>query len=180
MSRSVESGAGMPEVSGQGAQELLAAGRDEQFSPQQMQAALADLEQRVMARIESEVERKFQSAKDKRWAQLERQYGALSQMQDVQDDADANEPEAGNAAVDSLAQQIAALVGRQLAPAAGETAQPAQPAANPAGVAQPSGAVPVPDLQAAYERRKAAIRPGDLNALMALKREFRAQGLDVF
>jgi hypothetical protein len=50
-----------------------------------------------------------------------------------------------------------------------------------AAVIQPSGGIaPVQDLREAYEQRKKRLRPGDVNGLMALKREFREKGLDVF
>jgi hypothetical protein len=48
-------------------------------------------------------------------------------------------------------------------------------------VIQPSGGIaPAQNLQEAYEQRKKGLRPGDVNGLMALKREFREKGLDVF
>jgi hypothetical protein len=37
----------------------------------------------------------------------------------------------------------------------------------------PGGTNAPSDLQQAYQRRKAQLRPGDINALTALKREFR-------
>lgn len=41
------------------------------------QLELKAVEERLEARIQDEVEKRFQSAKDKRWAELERQYGEL-------------------------------------------------------------------------------------------------------
>lgn len=49
-----------------------------------------------------------------------------------------------------------------------------------AGYIQPTGGPPRPDLNTEYARRKASLRPGDLHGLMALKREYRAKGLDIF
>lgn len=42
------------------------------------------------------------------------------------------------------------------------------------------GAAPPPDLRAEYERRLRGVRPGDLGAVMELKREFRRRGLEVY
>ena len=39
------------------------------------------LNSQILKEIQEEIGRRFQSAKDKRWAQLEKQYGALSEMQ---------------------------------------------------------------------------------------------------
>jgi hypothetical protein len=48
-------------------------------------------------------------------------------------------------------------------------------------VVQPGGGIaPVEDLQGAYEQRKKKLRPGDVNGLMALKKEFREKGMDVY
>jgi hypothetical protein len=44
----------------------------------------------------------------------------------------------------------------------------------------PGGSDAPSDLAEAYRRRKRQLRPGDINALTALKREFRQKGLDVF
>jgi hypothetical protein len=53
--------------------------------------------------------------------------------------------------------------------------------ASAATVAQPGGGnAPVADLQQAYEQQRKKLRPGDVNALMALKREFREKGLEIF
>lgn len=42
------------------------------------------------------------------------------------------------------------------------------------------GGAPPPDLRAEYERRLRGVRPGDLVAMMELKREFRRRGLEVY
>ncbi|UYN91877.1 MAG: hypothetical protein KIT70_11030 [Anaerolineales bacterium] len=63
------------------------------------------------------------------------------------------------------------------------TAAPgAQPAAGrPSRVVPPSGAgAPAPDLRAEYQRRLRSLRPGDLGAVLELKREFRNKGLEVY
>jgi hypothetical protein len=56
--------------------------------------------------------------------------------------------------------------------------------AGPAGKAShailPSGGAATPDLRGEYERRVRAVRPGDLAAVMEVKREFRRRGLEVF
>jgi len=35
-------------------------------------------------------------------------------------------------------------------------------------------------LQEVYDRRKGKLRPGDVNGLLALKREFRGKGLKIY
>lgn len=42
------------------------------------------------------------------------------------------------------------------------------------------GGAAAPDLRAEYERRLGGVRPGDLAAVMELKREFRKRGLEVY
>lgn len=61
-------------------------------------------------------------------------------------------------------------------------AAPGQPAAGrPSRVMPPSGAgAPAPDLRAEYQRRLRSLRPGDLAAVLELKREFRNKGLEVY
>ncbi|MCH7662622.1 MAG: hypothetical protein IH859_01980 [Chloroflexi bacterium] len=57
----------------------------------------------------------------------------------------------------------------------------ARPTPTAASAAQPGGGgTPEPDLRSEYDLRKTSLRPGDVNALMELKREFRQKGLDVF
>lgn len=70
----------------------------------------------------------------------------------------------------SLSARLASLaVGRQQ-----------RPAARASHAIQPSGGLPAPDLRAEYERRVAALRPGDLAGLMEAKREFRKRGLEIY
>jgi hypothetical protein len=56
--------------------------------------------------------------------------------------------------------------------------------AAPAGKAShailPSGGAAATDLRAEYERRVRTVRPGDLAAVMEVKREFRRRGLEVY
>ena len=51
---------------------------------------------------------------------------------------------------------------------------------SPASVVISGGGSAPADLRQAYERRRRALRPGDIQGLTALKREFRQKGLDVF
>lgn len=60
--------------------------------------------------------------------------------------------------------------------AAGANASAAASRAIPPG----GGGAPPPDLRAEYERRLRGVRPGDLAAVMELKREFRRRGLEVY
>jgi len=177
------------------------------------------------------VERRFQSAKDKRWSELEKQYGSLSELAEKLDgaggemgasaeqaaEAEENkklaEPD-GDAPIDlslSLAERVQALAKlpalkededaraillRHANPQGiedyadlledllrlGGGAEPVDSVtpSTPASIVIPGGADAPADLRRAYERRKRALRPGDINALTALKREFRQRGLDVF
>ena len=55
------------------------------------------------------------------------------------------------------------------------------PAAKASHIIQPSGGgLPVPDLRGEYEKRLAALRPGDVAGLMEIKREYRKRGLEVY
>lgn len=58
----------------------------------------------------------------------------------------------------------------------------AQPAASRASrVILPGGAgAPAQDLRAEYQRRLRGLRPGDVAAVLELKREFRNRGLEVY
>ena len=49
-----------------------------------------------------------------------------------------------------------------------------------ASAVTPGGGSAPNDLQMAYQMRRSLIKPGDVNALTALKREFRQKGMDVF
>lgn len=60
-------------------------------------------------------------------------------------------------------------------PAAGTAHSKASHAIQPSG-----GGLPTPDLRGEYERRVAALRPGDVAGLMEVKREFRKRGLVVY
>jgi hypothetical protein len=42
------------------------------------------------------------------------------------------------------------------------------------------GGLPAPDLSAEYEKRVRALRAGDMDGLMAVKREFRKRGMEVW
>jgi hypothetical protein len=56
----------------------------------------------------------------------------------------------------------------------------AQPAGKASHAILPSGGAAAADLRAEYERRVRAVRPGDLGAVMEVKREFRKRGLEVY
>jgi hypothetical protein len=42
------------------------------------------------------------------------------------------------------------------------------------------GGLPAPDLRAEYEKRVRALRAGDMDGLMAVKREFRKRGMEIW
>jgi len=164
--------------------------------------------------IEKEVARRFQSAKDKRWSELEKIYGDLHELREqaqtsVSPGADANPPT--EEAASDFEGRVAALAGlpgirenedavalilRNRNPAdqaaytslvegllqtvlgGGEAA--ATTTASAASMVIPGGGEGPNDLEQTYQRRKKLLRPGDVNALTALKREFRQKGLDVF
>lgn len=165
--------------------------------------------------VEKEVERRFQSAKDKRWAQLEKQYGDLGELRELADhllvSGEAMELKPFQQGTDletrirSLAdlpgvrenEDARALILRNLGTpdllgyvevmenlvrmTLGESRQVNGLAAVSAATALTPGGSDAPgDLAQAYQRRKHLLRPGDINALTALKREFRQKGLDVF
>lgn len=165
--------------------------------------------------IEKEVERRFQSAKDKRWVQLEKQYGDLSELREMAEVLLAESQEStdqpglinGNleARLRSLAElpglrtneDAKALILRNLTVAdsaryaqvmedlirmalGGANTEGNSPANSAATAVIPGGGDAPGDLALAYQRRKQLLRPGDINALTALKREFRLKGLDVF
>lgn len=164
--------------------------------------------------IEKEVARRFQSAKDKRWAELEKIYGDLHELREqaqtaVSPGVDADLPTEElepdfEGRVTALAglpgirenEDAVALILRNRNPAdqaaytslvegllqtvlgGGEAA--ATMTASAASMVIPGGGETSNDLEQAYRRRKKLLRPGDVNALTALKREFRQKGLDVF
>ena len=170
-----------------------------------------ELDAQIAERIALEVERRFQSAKDKRWSKLERQLGALNEFQNSQSGGETDEGESPGEmnGEDALARKTSALqdsLGLLNDPdvnALFESASYSQdtegyidmltditklalerskrPVATAASVIQPSGrSAPAPDLRSDYDTRKTRLRPGDVNALMELKREFRKKGLEVF
>ncbi|MBN2045444.1 MAG: hypothetical protein JW757_10525 [Anaerolineales bacterium] len=175
----------------------------------------------LAALIEKEVNRRFQSVKDKRWAQLEKQYRELSTLRQDADalraaveaaEAAAGE-EAKPAAIgpDALEEKILSLanlpgirgsedatalllrhrevgdlaayldlVEGLLALTLGGGEESSHPLVTAASAVIPAGGQAVDDLAQEYRRRRVQIRPGDINALTALKREFRQKGLDIF
>ena len=169
-------------------------------------SSLADLETRLGERIQAEVERRFQSAKDKRWSQLEKQYGALSELAQAPAPTPTLDKRPGKQSNGELA-SARRLIGqaglmhdpealdllrayRSGAPGAGTrllegisqlalrrlSREPVKAGA----VIQPSGGLAVQDVRADYERRVRKVRPGDVAGLAELKREFRKKGLEVF
>ena len=204
MSEQVESGVVSGESEVQTEPESISTdGRDEQTSQ-------TELDEYIRSQIREEVERRFQSAKDKRWAQLEKQYGHLHELSEravsgvpkgqvfygeslegefieraarlldrvglgndpeavalLQDQAESQDGGDYLDLMEDLVAMALRRVGREEASAM--------------AVVQPGGGIaPVEDLQSAYEQRKKKLRPGDVNGLMALKKEFREKGMDVF
>jgi hypothetical protein len=214
MAKKLERGARKPETDQKTEAQPSESLRDQQPSTSQdssEQPLPPELEERLGARIAEEVERRFQSAKDKRWMKLERQFGALSEFQQSmpEPDSEPNPHSDGSKSDDWLARKTHDLLDAtglvndpevQAMFRRGEYGPDAEgyldflsditklalqragrPAATPATVAQPVGSgAPEPDLRSEYDLRKARLRPGDVNALMELKREFRQKGLDVF
>ena len=164
--------------------------------------------------ISREIERRFQSAKDRRWAELEKQYRR------TQAEADLSPPHPAAGITPDLSEEFAGklmaraeemlkrlglrstpeaaailsdkdnlngpggtleLVDRVLEFALRDIQQGTGEPPTPAGVISPGGGTAESDdLSARYQRRKQTIRPGDINALTALKREFREKGLNIF
>ncbi len=170
------------------------------------QLELEALEQRLETRIQDEVERRFISAKDKRWAELERQYGKLSSLSaravgepghQLESDKEKppvsqvrrilqqanleNDPEALHLLRQARGQGPQAEL-RLLADLAELALRRVEkPAAKASAVILPSGGgLPAPDLRAEYEKRLTGLRAGDVAGLSELKREFRNKGLEVY
>lgn len=167
------------------------------------QLELKAVEERLEARIQEEVEKRFQSAKDKRWAELERQYGELHSAR-ASEDSRQLEPEKQNPPVSQVRRilQQANLENdpealRLLGEARGQGPQAElrlladlaelalrrieKPTAKASAVILPSGGgLPAPDLRAEYEKRLTGLRAGDVAGLSELKREFRGKGLQVY
>lgn len=193
-----------------GAEQKSVPAEQPEQEPSSSEANFAELEARLGERIADEVERRFQSAKDRRWAQLEKQYGALRQAQRVQG-MNSNEQRRGASSIDdswvmARAQHILEGAGLANDPEVLELFHEGQytpdvegyldllgditevtlrranrPHASAAAVAQPGGSnLPEPDLRDEYEQRRKRLRPGDVGALMELKREFRQKGLNVY
>lgn len=190
-------------------------GRVEPASQAELSAERIGFERRLGEMIEREVSRRFQSAKDKRWAQLEKQYGDLRELREMAgalrssagESPDQPAKEDGNleARIRSLAdlpglrgnEDARALILRNIGvqdPTAymrvmeelihltlgtPET-ETGSGAVSAARAVIPGGSDAPGDLLQAYQRRKRQLRAGDVNALTALKREFRQKGLDVF
>ena len=128
--------------------------------PPEGQDPEAALESSLEEQIEAAVERRFQKAKDRRLTRLERELEAVKEL----------------VALRKATNQGAG------APEANAAEKPERPAARASHVIQPSGGglPPAPDLRAEYEKRVAALRPGDVAGLMEIKREFRKKGLEVY
>lgn len=165
------------------------------------------LDVQILDEIKEEVSRRFQSAKDKRWAQLEKQYGILS---DLQTKAEVEEPSLlGGVSAEKLLNNVNQLVedmGLGEDPTVIALLQKEGPledlesylglmnqltkialgrgkgeTASAGSVIQPSGGnAPMEDLEQVYDRQKRKLRPGDVNGLMALKLKFRGKGLKVY
>lgn len=145
-----------------------------------------EFDDRIAQMIDQAVERRFQSAKDRRWNQLERQYGMLSELvaqtpsQAQGDDLPPDQTTAESQpspTYEKLLSDLAAVVLKQTEQQ-GEAVL--RPAPDPGALSQPLGGAPENDLQSAYETLKRQLRPGDVQGLTALKREFREKGLQIF
>lgn len=196
--------------------------RDEQASQPEFQSesnqlanhAQEEIPSELLELIGKEIERRFQSAKDKRWAQLEKQYGELHELSLRKDSSLGEETSTqGERPIeDQMLERAQKLLGRLglrnspetaallrdqnafdgpggyldlvekvLAIILPEEGEGENTTPTPAGVIAPSGGTNVStDLAALYQHRKRKIRPGDINALTALKREFREKGLNIF
>ncbi len=163
------------------------------------------LDAHISALIQKEIDRRFQSAKDKRWAQLERQYGELSQLTEQRSSTPGEVESAGHGMFERLhklvaraglandPRLVAALQRDELSDdlegylslledlADLVLDQAARQAPTAASVIQAGeGQAPLPDLRQSYEARKRKLRPGDVDGLTALKREFRGKGMQIY
>jgi hypothetical protein len=156
-------------------------------------------------KIQAEIERRFQSAKDKRWSRLEKQYETLKGIVEEGEKRAAAEAELE---IDILSRgerllqkanlsnhpELLMKIGsgeyskdvggyvRFLEDVSGMILDHAQEGVETvSAVIQPGGGVvPTPDLQSQYEKAKKKLSPGDLNGLTSLKRDFRKKGLEIF
>lgn len=189
--------------------------RGEPASQEEDSPDSAGFESQLGEMIEREVTRRFQSAKDKRWAQLEKQYRELGELREMAEallasnqestDLSGKEDDDLEARIRSLAElpglrgnvSARALILRNIAvqdvstyarlmeelihlTLGGQKVQGAETMTSAAAAVIPGGSDAPSDLAEAYRRRKRQLKPGDINALTALKREFRQKGLDVF
>lgn len=163
------------------------------------------LDEQLSAHIQQEIERRFQSAKDKRWAQLEKQYGELSQLMEQGLSAQGDAEPAAPGMFDRIHKQVqrAGLANdpRLVAVLQREDysddldgylsildditslvlGKVSDQVVSAASVVQPGGGqAPLPNLHQSYEARKRQLRPGDVDGLTALKREFRRKGLQIY
>jgi len=198
MDNLVESGVPVPEP-GEISQVLPPADDQQSSHPE------GTLDVQLVELIRQEIDRRFQSAKDKRWAQLEKQYGELNRLVDGRpSDGDrAETPErqllerihtlavqAGMAndprvvallqredLTDDLEGYLGLLEGITQLVLEQENTRPV----SAGSVIQPGGGqAPLQDLRQDYEMRRRKLRPGDVDSLTALKREFRGKGLQVY
>jgi hypothetical protein len=198
MDNLVESGSPVPEL--EKAEEVLQPVNDQQ--PSQPEGTL---DTQLVEHIRQEIDRRFQSAKDKRWAQLEKQYGELNQLMEGKP-SNGDEAEPPESQVMERIHRLTATAGLANDPRVVALLQQEQfsddlegylglleeitllvleqgktKPVSAASVIQPGGGqAPLPDLRQAYEVRRRKLRPGDVDGLTALKREFRGKGLQVY
>lgn len=189
--------------------------RDEPASQAVRSLEKAGFEKQLGEMIEKEVNRRFQSAKDKRWAQLEKQYRELGELRELaevllaSDQESPDHPGRGDGEMQARIRSLAELPGLKgneearalilrnisvddwpsyarvmealMRMTLGKPGTAGREIPNTAATAVTPGGGDAPaDLAQAYQRRRKLLKPGDVNALTALKREFRQKGLDVF
>ena len=162
-------------------------------------------EKEIAKKIQSEIERRFQSAKDKRWAKLEKQYEDLRDQfeNNKQTDVEKNELELDilkrsenllkKAKLSNHPELLNKMSSGVYSKGVSGYVQFLEDVSelilksvdgkpeNISGVVQPGGGtVPSQDLKSLYESARKKLTPGDLNGLTALKRDFRKRGLEIF
>jgi hypothetical protein len=134
-----------------------------------------EMDPATAAYIDTTIRETVKQYADKRWRRLEHMYGRLARFNSGETE-NAPEADAAQAGADDLTATEGML--RRLAGLLAETQ--AADAPTQAKLVSPQGGGLGQGLQAEYERARKGLRPGDLNGLLALKRQYREKGLAVF
>jgi hypothetical protein len=199
-----EKGASIPAIDGVNEpmgldQSPLVDGKPIASKPTEFESSISES---LQTQIREEVEKRFQSAKDKRWDRLEKQVKQMQALNNTTPEVSGDEGKSFDTKAADLLTKIGltedieanAILHQYLEK--GEEAkllpfvedvlqlvlQSTRPtSATPASITQPGGAqAPSLSLEAMYGQAKSQLKPGDLLGLLSIKRAFRQKGLDIF